>query len=146
MRRSPHSWSRVSPLHCATGPRRYHPDLLSIQELTPSFVGELRKKGIRRRLPHSVLMAQPKGHGVGLYARFPLTSLPHQTHFLFRMPRAMIVLPDGKRLRVVAVHPQPPNMSVDRWEEALESLPVSGNGIPWVLAGDKRRSISASQS
>jgi endonuclease/exonuclease/phosphatase family metal-dependent hydrolase len=48
----------------------------------------------------------------------------------------MIVLPDGGRLRLVAVHPQPPNMSVDRWKEALESLPVPGGGIPWVLIGD----------
>ena len=115
---------------------RYHPDLLSVQELTPSFARKLRGDGIYRRLPHSVLMAQPKGHGAGLYARFPLTALPHQTHFLFRMPRAMIALPDGRHLRVVAVHPQPPNMSADRWEEALESLPTPGGGIPWVLAGD----------
>jgi endonuclease/exonuclease/phosphatase family metal-dependent hydrolase len=115
---------------------RYHPDLISVQELTPSFARKLRGDGIYRRLPHSVLMEQPKGHGAGLYARFPLTALPHQTHFLFRMPRAMIVLPDRRRLRVVAVHPQPPNMSVEHWEEALESLPAPGEGIPWVLVGD----------
>ena len=81
-------------------------------------------------------MAEPKGHGGGLYARFPISPLPRQTHFLFRMPRAMLTLPHGRRLRIVAVHPQPPNMSVDRWEEALESLPATGPGIPWVLAGD----------
>jgi endonuclease/exonuclease/phosphatase (EEP) superfamily protein YafD len=115
---------------------RYRPDLLSVEELTPSFARKLRRDGIDRRLPRSVLMARPKGHGGGLYARFPLTALPRQTHFLFRMPRAMIALPDGRRLRVVAVHPQPPSMSVDRWEEALESLPRPGHGIPWVLAGD----------
>lgn len=115
---------------------RYHPDVLSVQELTPSFARKLRGDGIYRRLPHSVLMEQPKGHGAGLYARFPLSALPHQTDFLFRMPRAMIVLPDRRRLRVVAVHPQPPNMSVERWEEALQSLPTPGEGIPWVLVGD----------
>jgi len=115
---------------------RYHPDLLSVEELTPSFARKLHRAGIDRRLPRSVLMARPKGHGGGLYARFSLTALPRQTHFLFRMPRALIELPDGRRLRVLAVHPQPPSMSVDRWEEALESLPRSGYGIPWVLAGD----------
>jgi endonuclease/exonuclease/phosphatase (EEP) superfamily protein YafD len=115
---------------------RYHPDLLSIEELTPSFAGKLRRDGIDRRLPHSVLMARPKGHGGGLYARFPLTRLPHQTHFLVQMPRAMIALPNGRRLRIVAVHPFPPSMSVSHWEEALESLPVPRGGIPWVLAGD----------
>jgi endonuclease/exonuclease/phosphatase (EEP) superfamily protein YafD len=116
---------------------RYRPDLLSVQELTPAFATSLRREGIGRRLPHSVLMARPKGHGGGLYSRFPLAPLPHQTHFLFRMPQAMIVLPDGRRLRVVAVHPQPPSMSFDRWKQALGSLPAAaGGGPPWVLAGD----------
>ena len=115
---------------------RYRPDLLSLQELTPAFAARLRRAGIDRRLPHSVLMAQPKGHGGGLYARRPLTPLPRQTRFLFRMPRAVLTLSDGRRLRVVAVHPQPPNMSVERWREALESLPRPGPGAPWILAGD----------
>jgi endonuclease/exonuclease/phosphatase (EEP) superfamily protein YafD len=115
---------------------RYDPDLLSVQELTPSFARGLRRAGIDRRLPHSVLMAQPKGHGAGLYARHPLSPLPRQTCFLFRMPRATMTLPDGRRLRLVAVHPQPPNMSVERWKEALESLPEPGAGVPWVLVGD----------
>jgi endonuclease/exonuclease/phosphatase (EEP) superfamily protein YafD len=115
---------------------RYQPDLLSVQELTPSFARELRRAGIGHRLPHSVLMTQPRGRGGGIYARHPLTPLPQQTQFFFRMPRAMITLPDGRRLRAVAVHPQPPNMSVERWREALESLPAPGVGIPWVLIGD----------
>jgi endonuclease/exonuclease/phosphatase family metal-dependent hydrolase len=124
---------------------RHHPDLLSVQELTPSFAAKLRRDGIYRRLPHSVLQAQPKGHGGGLYSRFPLTALPHQTHFLARMPRATIVLPDGRQLRVVAVHPLPPNMSVARWEEALESLPTPGEGTPWVLAGDFNATFDQAQ-
>jgi endonuclease/exonuclease/phosphatase (EEP) superfamily protein YafD len=115
---------------------RYDPDLLSIQELTPSFAGRLRRAGIGRRLPHAVLMAQPRGHGGGLYARFPLTPLAHQTPSLFRMPRAMIALPDSRHLRVVAVHPQPPDMSFDRWREGLRSLPAPGRGTPWLLIGD----------
>jgi endonuclease/exonuclease/phosphatase (EEP) superfamily protein YafD len=116
---------------------RYRPDVLSVQELTPAFARSLGRAGIGRLLPHSVLMAQPKGHGAGLYSRFPLTPFPRQTHFLFRMPRARIVLPDGRRLRLVAVHPQPPSMSFDRWREALEGLPAAGGaGAPWVLVGD----------
>jgi endonuclease/exonuclease/phosphatase (EEP) superfamily protein YafD len=124
---------------------RYHPDLLSVQELTPSFARQLRRAGIGSRLPHATLMAQPKGHGGGLYARHPLALLPHQTHFLARMPRAMLVLPDGRRLRVVAVHPLPPNMGVDRWEEALRSLPDPGAGAPWVLAGDFNATIDQAE-
>jgi endonuclease/exonuclease/phosphatase (EEP) superfamily protein YafD len=115
---------------------RYQPDLLSIQELTPSFVAKLERAGIARRLPHSVLMAQPKGHGAGLYARVPIAPLRRQTHFLFRMPRATIDFRDGGRLRVAAIHPQPPSMSSAAWKEGLESLPQPGVGAPWVLAGD----------
>jgi endonuclease/exonuclease/phosphatase family metal-dependent hydrolase len=115
---------------------RYQPDLLSVQELTPSFAGKLRRQGIGRRLPHGVLMAQPHGHGGGLYSRLPIVALPQQTHFLFRMPRGMIKLRDGQRLRLVNVHAQPPSMSAERWEEALESLPSPGRGIPWLLIGD----------
>jgi endonuclease/exonuclease/phosphatase (EEP) superfamily protein YafD len=124
---------------------RFHPELLSVQELTPAFARKLRQAGVGRRLAHSLLMARPKGHGAGLYARFPLVRLPHQTQFLFRMPRAAIVLPDGRRLRLTAVHPQPPNMSVERWQEALESLPAPGVGDPWVLAGDFNATFDQAQ-
>ncbi|MGH2974430.1 MAG: endonuclease/exonuclease/phosphatase family protein [Solirubrobacterales bacterium] len=124
---------------------RYHPDLLSVEELTPSFAKKLRRGGIGHRLAHAVLMARPKGHGGGLYARFPLKALPRQTRFLFRMPRAVIALPDGGRLRLVAVHPQPPTMSVERWREALESLPPGESGAPWALVGDFNASFDQAE-
>lgn len=116
---------------------RFHPDLLSVEELTPSFVEELRRAGIGSRLGHSVLQPQAGAGGAGLYSRLPLRPLGKQTHFFFRMPRAAIALPDGRRLRVVAVHPYPPlSGHVGAWQAALESLPSAGTGTPWVLAGD----------
>jgi hypothetical protein len=33
----------------------------------------------------------------------------------------------GRRLRLVAVHPQPPNMSIEQWRAALSSLPAPGS-------------------
>ncbi len=115
---------------------RYRPNLLSVQELTPSFARRLRQAGIERRLPHSVLETRPRGSGGGLYARHPLIPLGGGPQLFFRMPRAVLRLRGGRRLRVVAVHPQPPNMSVGRWREALESLPAAGVGAPWLLIGD----------
>lgn len=114
---------------------RYDPDLLSVQELTPSFVRRLERAGLGERLPHSVLMAQPGGRGGGLYASHPLDPLAAEQLF-FRMPRARLTLPDGGSLRLVAVHPQPPIMSFDAWRDGLEILPEPGAGAPWVLAGD----------
>jgi endonuclease/exonuclease/phosphatase (EEP) superfamily protein YafD len=116
---------------------RYHPDLLSVQELTPSFAAKLRRAGIERRLPESMLLVHRSASGAGLYSRLPLTPLPHQTRFFFRMPRAAIEMPDGRRLRVVGVHPYPPlSAHSGTWEATLESLPSAGEGTPWVLAGD----------
>lgn len=116
---------------------RYRPDLLSVQELTPAFAAKLRRAGIGSRLPQSMLLVHRSASGAGLYSRLPLTPLPHQTRFFFRMPRAAITLPDGRRLRVVGVHPYPPlSENVGRWQAALESLPSAGKGTPWVLAGD----------
>lgn len=116
---------------------RYEPDLLSVEELTPSFAAKLRRAGIAGRLPESMLLTHRNASGAGLYSRLPLTPLPHQTRFFFRMPRAMIVMPDGRRLRVVGAHPFPPlSGKVGVWRGALESLPSAGTGAPWVLAGD----------
>ncbi|HEY6550142.1 MAG TPA: endonuclease/exonuclease/phosphatase family protein [Solirubrobacterales bacterium] len=116
---------------------QFHPDLLSIQELTPSFAAKLRQAGIERRLPHSMLLVHRSASGAGLYSRLPLTPLPHQTRFFFRMPRAEVVLADGRRLRIVGVHPYPPlRRNVGTWQKSLESLPSAGVGTPWVLAGD----------
>jgi len=129
-------FGRADPAALVALVDRYAADLLSVQELTPSFARRLGRAGLGRRLPSSVLMTRPSGRGGGLYARFPLTPLRRQTHFLFRMPRALMVLPDGRRLRLVAVHPQPPNMSVEQWRGALESLPEPGTGNPWLLVGD----------
>jgi len=116
---------------------RYRPDLLSVQELTPRFARELRAAGISARLPQHMLKVNRGASGAGLYADLPLVPLPHQTRFFFRMPRATVALPDGRRLRVVGVHPYPPlSAKMGQWQAALESLPPTGAGTPWVLAGD----------
>ena len=115
---------------------RYRPDLLSVQELTPSFARRLRRAGIGRRLPESVLMPRPRARGTR--ALRPPPADPDSRTEAVPLPDATRDdRPPGRRtLRLVAVHPQPPIMSFDRWREALDSLPAPGGGIPWVLAGD----------
>lgn len=116
---------------------RIHPDLLSVEELTPRFARELQAEGIDRLLPESHLAVHTNVSGTGLYARHPLTAMPEPARFQFRMPRALMALPAGRSLRVVAVHPYPPLRGrVDEWSAALESLPAAGSGVPWVLPGD----------
>jgi endonuclease/exonuclease/phosphatase (EEP) superfamily protein YafD len=117
---------------------RRDPDLLAVQELTPSFATELERAGIGGALPNDVLSVRPAASGGGLYTRLPLRRLPEPQTFAFRMPRAELELDGGRRVRVVDVHPYPPDLGlVGRWRAGLESLPSSGpRGTPWVLAGD----------
>jgi endonuclease/exonuclease/phosphatase (EEP) superfamily protein YafD len=116
---------------------RYDPDVLSVEELTPRFVAGLRRAGIGSRLPSSMLLPARGASGAGLYSRLPLKPLWRQSRFFFRMPRARLVLPDGRRLRFVGVHPYAPvEGHLGEWRSALEDLPSAGAGAPWVLAGD----------
>jgi endonuclease/exonuclease/phosphatase (EEP) superfamily protein YafD len=125
---------------------RYDPDLLSVQELTPSFARELSDAGLAAYLPHSLLETHRNTSGAGLYSRFALRKLPGPHRFVFRMPRAELTLSDDTRLRVVGIHPYPPQLNrTGEWEEALESLPSGGTGTPWLLAGDFNATLDQSQ-
>jgi endonuclease/exonuclease/phosphatase (EEP) superfamily protein YafD len=125
---------------------RYGADLLSVQELTPSFARKLREAGLGARLPHEVLETQPKTSGAGLYSRFGMRKLPGPDRFAFRMPRAELALPGGTHLRVVGIHPYPPQPNrTGEWEAALGSLPSAGAGTPWLLAGDFNATLDQSQ-
>lgn len=129
---------------------RLHPDLLSVEELTPAFARKLARAGLGRRLPYSVLQLRRRSSGAGLYSRRPLRALPAPGAATLpdgrKMPRAELTLADGRRVRVVSVHPDIPGIdSVGRWEAALAALPSAGTGAPWVLAGDFNATLDQSQ-
>lgn len=125
---------------------RHRPDLLAIQELTPSFARELRRAGLDRRLPNAILETRRKVSGAGLYSRLPMRKIGGSQAFAFRQPRAVLRLPDGRRLRVANVHPYPPQRNaVGEWSEALESMPSTGDGAPWILVGDFNATLDHSQ-
>ena len=116
---------------------RLHPDVLTIEELTPRLRRKLTAAGLGSRLPHRVIAAGPRATGTGIYSRLPLRRLPPAV-FRTRMARAEATLPGGGHVRIVAVHPYPPNVSgrTPEWERALASMPTPGHGAPWILAGD----------
>lgn len=125
---------------------RLHPDVLSVEELTPRFARELAAAGLDSRLPNEVLETHRSASGAGLYSRWPLRALPGPRRFFFRSPRAQLRLGDGRLARIVGVHPFPPQPnSTSEWEEALVSLPSAGRGAPWVLAGDFNGTFDQSQ-
>ena len=125
---------------------RFNPDLLSVEELTPSFNRKLQAAGLGSRLPHLVLEMHRGTSGAGLYSSLPTRKLPTPHRFVFRMPRAELALPGSGVLRVVGVHPYPPQLNhTQAWEEALADLPSGGQGAPWLLAGDFNATLDQSQ-
>jgi endonuclease/exonuclease/phosphatase family metal-dependent hydrolase len=116
---------------------RLHPDLLAVQELTPSFVRRFAAAGIGRALPNHVLEVfpeMPKLPGVGIYSRLPLRRFgPHDNHRV----SAAVRLPDGRLIRVTDVHPHTPKPGhIGEWRASLEAMPSAGRGTPRVLLGD----------
>jgi endonuclease/exonuclease/phosphatase (EEP) superfamily protein YafD len=116
---------------------RLRPDLLAIQELTPSFVGKLDAAGVGRLLSHRVLEVYPgtpKLPGLGLYSRLPLRRFgPHNNHHVSAVAR----MPSGRRVRVTDVHPHTPKPGhIGEWSATLGALPAGGSGAPRVLLGD----------
>jgi endonuclease/exonuclease/phosphatase (EEP) superfamily protein YafD len=125
---------------------RLHPDLLSVEEETPAFAAKLENAGLASRLPNRIVDVAPSSSGAGLYSSLPMRRLGGAGPFRFRMPRAELTLPRGGRLRVVGVHPFPPQPhATTEWEAALRSLPSAGRGAPWILAGDFNATLDQSQ-
>jgi len=123
---------------------RLRPDLLSLQEMTPEFLARLEAAGIDEALPHH-LVSTARGAS-SLYSTQPLRRLGEPGDFGLRMPRAEMELPGGGTLRVVAVHPVVPGRGgVAGWEEELAELPPTGDGVPWLLAGDFNATVDQSQ-
>lgn len=116
---------------------RVGPDVLSVQELNRSLAAELRRRGLERQLPHSLIETREGVTGAGLYSRYPLRQLPGPDPTNSRMQAAQLALPDGRRLKLINVHPfTPTGNRAPEWAVELGELPRAGSGVPWLLAGD----------
>jgi endonuclease/exonuclease/phosphatase (EEP) superfamily protein YafD len=125
---------------------RYDVDLLSVQELTPNFSRALHRAGIDRRLPEAVEETHEGAAGGGIYSRLPLQPIATGSPSFFRQPRVEVRLADGRRLRVVDIHPLTPGRTgIDVWEDSLGDLPATGDGVPWVLIGDFNATLDHSR-
>jgi endonuclease/exonuclease/phosphatase (EEP) superfamily protein YafD len=125
---------------------RYDVDLLAIQELTPRLAHDLRAAGIARRLPNSVIEVRKGAAGGGIYSRLPIRPIAPDSETFFRMPRVDLRLPDGRHLHLVDIHPLTPGRTgIDVWEDSLDDLPATGEGVPWVLLGDFNATLDHSR-
>jgi endonuclease/exonuclease/phosphatase (EEP) superfamily protein YafD len=125
---------------------RYDIDLLAVQELTPRFARDLRRAGIERRLPNSIVEVRPGAAGGGIYSQLPIRPIAPDSETFFRQPRVDLRLPDGRHLRLVDIHPLTPGRTgIDIWEDSLGDLPATGDGVPWVLLGDFNATLDHSR-
>jgi endonuclease/exonuclease/phosphatase (EEP) superfamily protein YafD len=116
---------------------RVRPDVLSVQELNRNLAAELKRRGLNRQLPYSIVDTRRGVTGAGLYSRYPLRSLPGPDPANTRMQAGEIELPGGRRLKIVNVHPfTPTGNHADDWAAELSKLPSAGSGVPWLLPGD----------
>jgi endonuclease/exonuclease/phosphatase (EEP) superfamily protein YafD len=105
------------------------PDLLLVQELTPSLAEALRRGGIGSYFRHVEIALPRRGFGRAVYSRLPLRRLGERLGHPSALPPLAVRLSDGRALRLVNFHPHPPKPGrVTHWEEALRRLPSAGAG------------------
>ena len=116
------------------------PDLLAIQELTPSIAAALERSGLRDVLPDAVLRPEPGSGGSGIYATGGLRGLAPDPPAPggFHMAAATLEQDVGPALEITSVHTQPPTRgeTTDLWKQDLQSLPPAGAGGYRLLLGD----------
>ncbi|WP_433413643.1 endonuclease/exonuclease/phosphatase family protein [Microtetraspora malaysiensis] len=119
--------------------RELRPDVLALQELTPSAATGLRAAGIDALLPYSVDVSEPGAHGSGIYSRHPVAPGRHIRFGDFRQGVATVRVPGAPEVAVVSVHPCAPRYAAKApcWAEGLAALPLPVPGGPVrILAGD----------
>jgi endonuclease/exonuclease/phosphatase (EEP) superfamily protein YafD len=122
--------------------RRERIDVLALEELTPEAVGRLDAAGLRRLLPHRiVLRGQGGAAGSGLYTRWPLRRLaPVNPHPTQGEPRGLVQVAGARAIDLEVIHPLPPTNASWRaqWNETLAALekPDRSSETLRMLAGD----------
>ena len=85
-------------------------DLVALQELTPDVAKAIETDPVlRKRYPYRILEARDGVAGMGLLSRRPLIVRGYATAPIIL--RAGLLLPDGRTVEVLDVHPYPPRMS-----------------------------------
>ncbi len=114
-------------------------DVLAVQELTSGLVRRLALTGLADVLPHSQLEPREGSAGTGLWARWPLTSVPPVDGLIAAAPRARIDPPGLLSVTITAVHPVAPVADREhlwRQELALIQAALADTSGPQLAAGD----------
>ena len=112
-----------------------HPDVVSLEELTPVFAHQLDELGFEDEFPHRVVNPDDGSSGSGLYSRYPLTDQHLVDRYPFEPFVTATVQPSGAQpVQITSVHTAPP--TAKGWAADLEKIappPADGRAI---LLGD----------
>lgn len=115
---------------------RHGVDVLVLEEITPSALAELDRRGLDRRLGHRAGIPRPDRDGIMLFTNEPLHGL---TEIDTSSPGFGVELTiSNGPLRILAVHPIAPNNGVARWSSDLDLIVATARASrgPTLVVGD----------
>jgi endonuclease/exonuclease/phosphatase (EEP) superfamily protein YafD len=116
--------------------RRTHPDVVSLQEVTPEVAQALQRAGLGKLMRRHIVEPRPTGWGSALYTNRRLRQVPAVRDGAIA---ALMRVPGAPQLELRTVHPLPPRTpgAVSVWRDYLRKLPpATPDGRVRILAGD----------
>lgn len=120
-------------------------DVLVVQEMTPQLAKGMSAAGLDDTFPHRVIDPRPRGEGIGIWSRHPISVSAAVSGYMLPMLSARIQVPGVVRdPTVVAVHLAAPWVQpVGLWRQDIERLPSTlcelareAGGGAVIVAGD----------
>ncbi|NUR90853.1 MAG: endonuclease/exonuclease/phosphatase family protein [Nonomuraea sp.] len=139
----------VNLLHSSVLPRvlvdtveRERPDVLHLLEFTNLMRERVDELGLGRLLPYRIVLPGTESEGAAIYSRYPLrpSDVPIEAPVFRKSPRhlpAVVTLPGGREVEVVAVHACAPSEGwrTACWASSIRALPPAGGRLR-IMAGD----------
>ncbi|MBP0444150.1 endonuclease/exonuclease/phosphatase family protein [Roseomonas sp. SSH11] len=116
------------------------PDIAWFQETNATWRQELAP--LAARMPHSLVEARENYYGIYLASKLPLEEASIQNLTNSRNPSAFatVTLPSGRRVRIYAIHPRPPQFGQSTAERDGQlmamALAARGDRMAHVVVGD----------
>lgn len=118
------------------------PDVIAVQEFTPSALAAVNAPAILAAYPHRVLVPNDDQFGLGVLSKVPIASVEKvaPADSLATLKLRLLLDVRGNKVALTAVHPMPP-ISADYARERDASLRLEAGrlaraGIPGILLGD----------
>ncbi|KAB8190549.1 endonuclease/exonuclease/phosphatase family protein [Nonomuraea phyllanthi] len=134
--------SSVPPSALVEAVERDRPDVLHLLEFTNRMRERVEALGLARLLPYEIVLPGTESEGAAIYSRYPLrpSDTPIAAPVFRKSPRhlpAVVTLPGGREVEVVAVHACAPSEGwrTACWASSIRALPPAGER-PRILAGD----------